>query len=299
METILIAVTVCLCVILLIFIIKYALLKKQIKSFTKQVGKRLDRDCNKTVSVDIFDGDITELAIALNRHTEIQRELGIEYENSRQRLNNVISGISHDFRTPLTASLGYLQLIEKSGELSDKYAEYLSVAIHKNRYLKELSDEFFELTRLESENAVIEYEPVNLSNVLTDTIMEQYGWAEQRGIKASFDIEEGIIIQSCPLYIQRIAENLFSNAEKYTRSLLGADLKREGERIILRVYNDIDEEHNIDTGRVFEPFYKTSSRSKSGSGLGLYVVKSFCDRLGYAAEAYYDEKGFFTIEIIF
>ena len=56
------------------------------------------------------------------------------------RFDTVISGISHDFRTPLTASLGYLQMIEKTGELSPQNAKYLAVAIQKNQYLKELSD---------------------------------------------------------------------------------------------------------------------------------------------------------------
>ena len=76
----------------------------------------------------IFDKDIVKLAVKVNEHTDIQRKLGNDYEQSKKQLSTVISGISHDFRTPLTASLGYLQMIEKSGALSEKNAEYLAVA---------------------------------------------------------------------------------------------------------------------------------------------------------------------------
>ena len=60
---------------------------------------------------DIRDGhnNLTELAVKVNEHTDIQRQLSIGYEQSKKQLGTVISGISHDFRTPLTASLGYLR----------------------------------------------------------------------------------------------------------------------------------------------------------------------------------------------
>ncbi len=299
METVLIAVIVCLSVLLIIFLVKYITLKKQLRSFSRQVECRKDAEYNCPVKVDCFDKDIVELAVVLNGHTEIQRSLAVEYENSRRKLNNVISGISHDFRTPLTASLGYLQMIEKSGELSDKYAEYLTVALQKNKYLKELSDEFFELSKLENSNEKIILEKVNLSNLLSDTIMEQYGWIEKRGIKPEFEIDDGIVIESSLFYIMRIAENLFSNAEKYAFRILGVRLEKQGEGAVLRVYNDIEEENAIDPERVFEPFYKTSARNHKGSGLGLYVVKCLSDKLCFGLSAYFDEQKRFTIEIDF
>ncbi|MBE6862376.1 MAG: HAMP domain-containing histidine kinase [Ruminococcus sp.] len=297
MDTVFIAVIVCLSLFLLVIIVKYITLKKQLRSFSRQVENRKDAEYNCPVKVDRFDKDVTELAIVLNGHTEIQRKLAVDYENSRRKLNNIISGISHDFRTPLTASLGYLQMIEKSGELSEKYAEYLTVVLQKNKYLKELSDEFFELSKLENSSEEIVTEKINLSNLISDMILEQYGWIEVREITPSFKIDDGIVIESSLLYITRIAENLFSNAKKYAFHTLGVRLEKQNEGAVLRVYNDIEEENAIDLERVFEPFYKTSARNHKGSGLGLYVVKFLSEKLGFSLNAYFDEKNCFTIEI--
>ena len=106
-------IVICLFVLFFIFFLKYIILKKQIKSFGRQVESRKSIEYCSPITVDNFDKDIVALAVKLNEHTDIQRSLDVEYKRSKEQLNNVISGISHDFRTPLTASLGYLQMIKK------------------------------------------------------------------------------------------------------------------------------------------------------------------------------------------
>lgn len=290
---------ICLFVLFFIFFVKYIILKKQIKSFGRQVESRKSIDYCSPITVDNFDRDIVELAVKLNEHTDIQRYLDSEYKRSKEQLNNVISGISHDFRTPLTASLGYLQMIEKSGELTEKNAEYLKIALQKNTYLKELSDEFFELSKIENSTEELPTENINLSNLISDLVMEQYGWLQQRNIAADFDIADGVILNSCRRYILRIVENLFSNAEKYAFSRFGITLGKRDKKITLTAFNDTEDFANIDINRIFEPFYKPSARNKSGSGLGLYVVKCLCDKLSATVSARLDNDGEFRITIEF
>lgn len=290
---------ICLFVLFFIFFVKYIILKKQIRSFGRQVESRKSIDYCSPITLDNFDRDIVELAVKLNEHTDIQRYLDSEYKRSKEQLNNVISGISHDFRTPLTASLGYLQMIEKSGELTGKNAEYLEIALQKNTYLKELSDEFFELSKIENSTEELPTENINLSNLISDLVMEQYGWLQQRNIAADFDIADGVILNSCRRYILRIVENLFSNAEKYAFSRFGITLGERDKKITLTAFNDTEDFANIDINRVFEPFYKPSSRNKGGSGLGLYVVKCLCDKLSATVSARLDNDGEFRITIEF
>ncbi|MBR6646431.1 MAG: HAMP domain-containing histidine kinase [Clostridia bacterium] len=290
---------ICLFLLFAVFLIKYISLKKQIKSFGRQVEQRKNIEYGSPIKVDNFDRDIVELAVKLNEHTDIQRSLDVEYKRSREQLNNVISGISHDFRTPLTAALGYLQMIEKSGELTGKNAEYLEIALQKNVYLKELSDEFFELSKLENGQENVALESINLSNLISDFVMEQYGWMQEREITPDFEISDGIVIESNLNYVMRITENLFSNAQKYTLKTLGVSVSKNESRVVFSVFNDTEESMDIDITRVFEPFYKPVSRNKSGSGLGLYVVKCLSDKLGIEAKAEFDKNGFFRITVIF
>ncbi|MBQ9208795.1 MAG: HAMP domain-containing histidine kinase [Oscillospiraceae bacterium] len=285
MEILLGTVCVCLLVILCILLWKYVSLKRNIRHFSQELEKLKDSDYKQPVKVTDFDKDLVELAVKINEHSDIQRQLGVEYENSRKQLGTVISGISHDFRTPLTASLGYLQMIEKSGELSDKNAEYLGIAMQKNRYLKELSDEFFELTKVENGKEELNLEEVNLSNLLTETLLEQHSWIAERNIKTDFDIDDGILIHTDLHCLTRILNNLMSNAQKYTADSFGVKLKQDNDRLVLCVSNTIADSAALHIDRVFEPFYRMDARTAGGSGLGLYVVKLLCDRLGWSVRA--------------
>lgn len=297
MEILLETVCVCLLVILLFVLWKYISLKRNIRHFSQELEKLKDSDYRQPVKVMDFDRDIVELAVKVNEHTDIQRQLGNEYEQSKKQLGTVISGISHDFRTPLTASLGYLQMIEKSGELSKKNMEYLSIAMQKNRYLKELSDEFFELTKIENGKEELHIEEVVLSNLLTETILEQHSWIAERNIRTDFDIQDGIVIQTDLRSLTRILNNLMSNAQKYSADSFGVTVKSESERVTLCVFNTLSDSTSVDIDRVFEPFYRMDARTASGSGLGLYVVKLLCDRLGWTVTAQINENNIFSIEI--
>lgn len=296
MENVLAAAGVCLLVILCVLLRKYLLLKRNIRHFSNELEKLKDEDYRQPVKVTDFDKDIVELAVKVNEHTDIRQALSREYENSRKQLGTVISGISHDFRTPLTASLGYLQMIEKSGELSEKNREYLDIAMEKNRYLKALSDEFFELSKADNGREELVLEETNLSNILSQTLLEQYAWIEEKGISPDIDITDGIIIKTDKRCLTRILNNLMSNARKYTAYSFAVRLSREGESSILRVSNSLEDSSTLETEKVFEPFYRMAARTAGGSGLGLYVVRQLCERLGWSVRAEL-EKDVFTIEI--
>lgn len=285
MEILLGAVCVCLLLLSAVLLRKYLSLKRNIRSFSRELEKLKDSGYSQPLKVSDFDKDIVELAVKVNEHTDIQRKLAMEYEESRRQLSTVISGISHDFRTPLTASLGYLQMIEKSGGLTGKSSEYLSIAMEKNRYLNELSDEFFELTKTESGGEEPDYEEINLSNILTETVLEQHDWISQRNISADIDIADGIIISADSRSLTRILNNLMSNAQKYAVDSFAVNLSREGEQVRLSVENTVADSASVDISRVFEPFYRMDSRTSKGSGLGLYVVKLLCGRLGWDVAA--------------
>lgn len=290
-------VCVCLFVILIVLLWKHISLKRNILNFSQQLEKLKDSNYKQPVKVTDFYKDLVELAVKVNEHTNIQRQLRNEYELSKKQLGTVISGISHDFRTPLTAALGYLQLIEKSGELSEKNAEYLGIAMQKNKYLKELSDEFFEMTKIENSNEELHFDEVSLSNLLTETIMEQHDWISERNIRTDFDIQDGVLIQTDKHLLARILNNLMSNAEKYADDSLGVTLNRDSKNITIRVFNTLSDSTSVDIERVFEPFYRMDSRTAVGSGLGLYVVKLLCNRLGWNVTAKINDNNIFSVEI--
>lgn len=292
MEFILFIACVCLFAISAGSLWKYMSLKHNIRNFSNELEKLKNSDYRQPVKVTDFDKDLVELAVKVNEHTDIQRQLGLEYEERKKQLGTVISGISHDFRTPLTASLGYLQMIGKSGELSEKNTEYLNISMQKNKYLKELSDEFFELTKIENGGERLNMEEINLSNLLTETLLEQHSWITDKGIPTDFDIADGIVIKTDLHCMTRILNNLMSNAQKYTDDSFGVSLKQDSDRVTLCVSNTLADSTSLDIDRVFEPFYRMDARTAGGSGLGLYVVKLLCDRFGWTVDAELNDNVF-------
>lgn len=270
--------------------------KRQIRSFAGAVMKRIHADWNQPVCVDYFDKDIVELAEALNLYTDRHKELEKQYEWDKRRLKNVIAGISHDFRTPLTAAKGYLQMLEKSADLDGKEKEYLDIAIEKLAYLKSLSDDFFELSSLEAKEET-EFSVLNVGNFLSECILQQYGWIEEQGIRTDFQLPvSDVFVETDAHDLMRMMENLFSNARKYVKSYVGVKVLCENDTLVILMENDLEGMEAPDTERIFEPFYRDSARSNEGSGLGLYVVACLAKRLGIDTDAECAE-GMFRIKL--
>lgn len=269
-------------IVVAVLFIRILQFKKQMRSFSARIQKCMEENVNQAIPVDYFDKDVLELANTLNSYTKNIKDQTIELEGERKQLKNVIAGISHDFRTPLTSAKGYMQLIEKSGKLDEKNAEYLSIAMNKTDYLRVLSDAFFEISSTEARTEDVELQDISISTYMTTKVLEQYEWMQELNIKGEFDIpEKDIRVQSNETMLDRIMGNFFSNARKYAVSNLAVCLEEQEDCVVITVENDIASDTEIDESQVFEAFYRGKSRQKEGAGLGLYVSKRLADKLGH------------------
>ena len=269
--------------VLFVRILQY---KRQMRIFAEKLNRRLKEEVDQSIHVEYFDKDILALANALNHYSDNIREKNLELERDRTRLKNVIAGISHDFRTPLTSAKGYLQLMKKSGNISGKDAEYLDIALSKTDYLRVLSDAFFEVSSADAKDDEIEIAELDVTRLLTSLCLEQYEWIRESGIKVSFDIPETeLMVKSNETMLGRIFSNFFSNARKYASTFLNVRLMETDRGIIVEFENDAEQIEDVDVSLVFDAFYRGASRSKEGAGLGLYIVKSLADKLGHEVDA--------------
>lgn len=289
--------------------------KRQIKIFAEKTGARVEFDMNAPVSVDYFSKEITDLANALNAYTDKAKKYNLDLVKEQQRLKNVMAGISHDFRTPLTAARGYLQLLDKKGAIGTDERKYYNIIIEKMDYLAMLSDAFFSVSKIEAGGEDIELHQVNITNLLTETLLGQYPWIEENGIRLTADIpEQDIYVMSNEDCLMRIFNNIFSNARKYAETSLSISLKQADpedknntsdknnkynkNNYILTFENDMELRDEIYSGRVLEAFYRGSSRTSEGSGLGLYIVEQLAVRMNHRVEVEIN-KNIFKIILIF
>lgn len=269
--------------IAVILLVRLLVIKKQIREFSKDVKYIVENDTKEPIKVSSRDKDIIELAKALDKHVDRARNEYASYVKDRERINYLVSGISHDFRTPLTSSLGYIQLIEKSGELKDpKNVEYFKIIKDKNNYLKMLSDDFFDVSKLAlNKDRKRDIKEIELSRLVEEELLQYYDRINDRNLKTDIVVEKGIKIMSEPLDVTRIIDNLLSNASKYSASFI--NVKLEGKKF--SVVNDIQPENDFEIDRVFELFYQGGVRGQKGSGVGLYVVKCLAEDLGFEVTA--------------
>ena len=111
-------------IIIVFMIIKIYLMKKSIKEIRTKIKEILKSDTNSLLTISSNDKEIKELVDDLNKELKVLRKERIKYENGNQEVKRAITNISHDIRTPLTAIMGYIDLIKEEKEES-KQKEYI------------------------------------------------------------------------------------------------------------------------------------------------------------------------------
>lgn len=260
-------------IIIAVLLLRIRIYQKQIRSFTKQMHDMRTERQDGLVNVDTFGKDYVELANELQRYVDEEQKLLDKSEMDRQSVKNMVAGISHDFRTPLTTAMGYIQLVQKDETLSQENAENLGKAYDKTKYLKELSDEFFALSVMENRKAE-ELEEISFKKLFENVTLEQYEWTQKAGVAFSADVtEDPCMITASEVDMTRLLMNLYSNARKYAKSSISVALRKEDKGFVFSIENDYPDEIEMDVRRVFEPFHREYVGEQGGNGLGLYVTK--------------------------
>lgn len=268
-------------VLFLVLLIKYMLLKKQIRNLTDQMAEKVHGASEKMMDISLIDRDLESLAGVLNQYNEKQRYSVACAVQHEEHLKESIANISHDLRTPLTVILGHLQLLEKM-DFTEEQAQRLKIILHKAERMKDLVDAFYDLIILENEQLRPQKEKLNLSNLLMDFITEQAPAMESRGIHPEIILPaHSVVLFSDRSMIDRIFQNLLTNAIRYSAGTIKISLfQTEKNGIVFCIENTVQDMEALDAERMFERFYTgDKSRHTQSTGLGLAVVKLLVENL--------------------
>nr|WP_145403336.1 HAMP domain-containing sensor histidine kinase [Paenibacillus xylanexedens] len=224
------------------------------------------------------------VAVSINQMAEqLQRSLQ-EERSAVAAKNDLITGISHDLRTPLTSILGFLEYIEQDryqDELEMRY--YVSIAYEKSLTLRKLIDDLFEYTRVSGGSLPLSLKPLNLNSFLMQLAEEFAPMLEEAGMTYTMvGAEQPLWIEAAPGELVRAYENLFSNAIRYGAQgkLMEIGLSLEDGEAVVRISNYGEPIPAQDLPHLFERFYrvdKSRSRDTGGTGLGLAIAKSMIE----------------------
>lgn len=214
----------------------------------------------------------------------------VEKEVKSERMKTeLITNVSHDLKTPLTAIITYVNLLKEEQE-EEKRKEYIEVLDKKSHRLKVLIEDLFEISKASSKNVTLHIMDVDIVSLFQQVKFEMEDKFEGTGLEFRCNYEEAVIVPLDSQKTYRIFENLLVNVAKYALSntRVYVDIFREGEAAVFRMKNISASELNFGVSEITDRFARgDASRNTEGSGLGLAIVKSFTEL----------QKGEFKIEI--
>lgn len=231
--------------------------------------------------------ELGRVAEHFNHMTEKLRKSMEEERRAERSKNDLITGVSHDLRTPLTSILGYLELIE-----DDRYRDevelryYTNIAYEKSKRLKALIDRLFEYTSLSSDGIQLQLKRVNIYGFLKQLTEEFIPQLAKAGMTCRLTAEDDMLfIQADGPHLMRAYENLLSNAIRYASKgqVVDVRIRRKDDWAAVELVNYGEPIPAADLPFIFERFYRTD-RSRSvqngGTGLGLAIAKSIIELHG-------------------
>lgn len=231
--------------------------------------------------------------ISLNINQMIQEKM----ENEMMKVE-LITNISHDLKTPLTSIINYADLLEKKKTLDEEAKEYINILGRNSRRLKSRIIDLIYAARTNAKNIKVEKEIIEFNELVNQTYGDFISLFEKNNLDFIYDSDkENIFIYSDGNLVSRVIQNLLSNAYKY--SLKGTRIysktTTDENNIYFSIKNTSAEKLNISAEELMKELVKVDrSRTKEGSGLGLYISKNLVEILGGKFELVIDGDYFQT-----
>ncbi|WP_338557616.1 HAMP domain-containing sensor histidine kinase [Paraclostridium sordellii] len=280
-------------IIMVYTLIRFISLKKQLRKIEKQVYNK------ERVNITLNDKDIEKLAATINNNMQEQKQVEIDIMNREERLKQNISDIAHDLRTPLASIRGYITLLDNCTEQEKK--EYINIIERKSEELNLLINNFYEISLFDNSSLKIQTTSIDIVQVIMEIVISNYALIKNNEIEIDNRLPENQIkIYGEELTCKRIIQNLISNSIKYSNGYISIQLDEFDNEVIFTIKNSVLELKESDLEHLFERFYTVDkSRNRSGSGLGLYIVKLLLKKIGGEVRDISLEDGILSISIMF
>ena len=251
-----------------------------VKGIETIAGGQLDHQ----VETENLHGNNLTLANSVNSIGKgIKEAVEISMKDERMKAD-LITNVSHDIKTPLTSIINYVDLIKREQVDNEKVQNYIKVLDEKSQRLKQLTDDLVEASKISSGNISLNFEKINLVELMNQTIGEFSEKFEQKKLTTIMNINvQNAVIEADSRRIWRVIENLFNNIFKYalegTRVYLTVDsLPDRTGYIVLIIKNISSSPLNCDPEELTERFIRgDESRTTEGSGLGLSIAKNLTE----------------------
>lgn len=253
-----------------------------------QAVRRLVNDPDAELSLPRELKPIQEDLVSIQRALVAQRDLA---KITEQRRNDLVAYLAHDLKTPLTSTLGYLELLVNQPNLEpEQRAKYTGIALDKAQRLEKLMGEFFDISRMDLADTAKERVDLPLDLLLTQLVEEFYPLLAEKHLECGLDLSGQLLVSGNPDQLARTFDNVLRNAVNYsnpntTIRITGICVNKWVEISIANQGLEIPE---TQLTSIFQKFYRLDEARQSrtgGAGLGLAIAKEIVELHGGTIQA--------------
>jgi len=264
------------------FIVFFLLLFIFLQRFTRYFDI-INRGIDALVSEqDDFIQLVPEMAAIEEKLNTVRKTLSdraYRAQEAEQRKNDLIMYLAHDIRTPLTSVIGYLSLLDEAPDMPlEQRAKYVHITLEKAYRLENLVNEFFEITRYNSQQIKLENQVVDLYYLLVQMADEFYPVLTPKGNTIAVHADENLTAYGDPTQLARVFNNILKNAVAYSNphSEISISAGEWNHQVVITFRNQGTTIPAEELSSIFEKFYrldKARASNTGGAGLGLAIAK--------------------------
>lgn len=209
-----------------------------------------------------------------------------EANRASQEKTDFLARMSHEFRTPLNAIIGFSEIMKKQmlGVIeNEKYREYAEDIYYSGNHMLELVNDVLDISAIESGNRELEKEELDLPELIADIVRNFESITKTKGLRISLDVPRKIPrFKADRRSMVQIVNNILSNACKYSHEggLVSVSADCEDDAVIIKIEDRGEGIPPNDLPNIFDRFTQAQGNpeiSKEGTGLGLSIVKSLVE----------------------
>lgn len=250
----------------------------------------LDEVVTATQTVYEHDSQAVELSEPLRKVEQQMNQIKMSVllgqqavKEAEDKKNELVMYLAHDIRTPLTAVIGYLSLLDEAPDMpADQKAKYVGIALDKAERLETLINELFEITRYHTAVVQLQKAQIDLYALLAQVIDEFYPALSARGNTIQISAGDELIVTGDPEKLARVFNNLLKNAAAYScpNTEISISAERKGTSVVIVFKNHGQTIPPDQLSGIFEKFSRLDEARLSdtgGVGLGLSIAKEIVE----------------------
>lgn len=216
----------------------------------------------------------SSLVGAVNRQLDESQAMLQQQKRDEQQFQGSIASLSHDIRTPLAGARGYLQLADDTAP-EGEVAEYLQLAERRLGAMQGMVDQLFDYTRSLNPETFAQADKVDVLAVLASVLVGSYPSFARKGWEPQVSTQDDVLWATVnEEALRRIFDNVVANMLSHGSG--DVVVSQAGRQVEFR--NRAEGLLGLEATKLFDRFYRGEpSRTTSGAGLGLAVVKNLCD----------------------